>query len=166
MNYHNITKCDQNNGDGLRVVLWVAGCSHHCKGCQNPQTWNDNYGIHFDKEAENELFEALGESYISGLTLSGGDPLYQKNLPYISKIVNKMRILYPAKTIWIYTGFTIEEILADKNKKEIVSKCDVLVDGEFEEDKRDVTLHWRGSSNQRVINIKDIDFNKPFKAED
>ena len=75
MNYHNITKCDQNNGDGLRVVLWVAGCSHHCKGCQNPQTWNDNYGIHFDKEAENELFEALGENYISGLTLSGGDPL-------------------------------------------------------------------------------------------
>lgn len=166
MNYHNITKCDQNNGDGLRVVLWVAGCSHHCKGCQNPQTWNDNYGIHFDEEAENELFEALGESYISGLTLSGGDPLYQKNLPYVLKIVNKMRILYPAKTIWIYTGFTIEEILADEDKKEIVSKCDVLVDGEFEEDKKDVTLHWRGSSNQRVINIKDIDFNKPFKAED
>lgn len=166
MNYHNITKCDQNNGDGLRVVLWVAGCSHHCKGCQNPQTWNDDYGIHFDEEAENELFEALGEDYISGLTLSGGDPLYQKNLSCISKIVNKMRILYPAKTIWIYTGFTIEEILADEDKKEIVSKCDVLVDGEFEEDKKDVTLHWRGSSNQRVINIKDIDFNKPFKAED
>ena len=120
------------NGDGLRVVLWVAGCSHCCKECHNPITWDPNGGLDFDQAAKEEIFEELSKDYISGITFSGGDPL-------------------PQKTIWLYTGSLWEEI---KNT-EIVKYLDVLVDGEFECDKKDVSLHWKGSANQRVIDVQE-----------
>lgn len=165
MNYHTITYPDQNNGDGLRVVLWLSGCSHHCKGCQNPQTWDPDSGIPFDNAAKKELFEELEKDYISGLTLSGGDPLHENNIEEVSSLLYEIRILFPTKTIWLYTGYTWEEIMK-KNinndiaflRYKIVFQCDVLVDGEYKEELRDITLKWRGSKNQRVIDI-----NKSFE---
>ena len=154
MNYHNITKDDMNNGDGLRVVLWVSGCSHRCDGCQNPQTWNPESGIKFDESAMNEILRELDHDYISGLTLSGGDPLYQRNLETISKIIDTVREKFPEKTIWLYTGYTREEIQTDSVRWNIVQKVDVVVEGEFEKDKADANYHWAGSTNQRVIEIK------------
>ena len=149
MNYHDITKCDMLNGNGLRVVLWVSGCSHHCKGCQNPQTWDKNSGIPFDKQAEDELFEALQPDYISGLTFSGGDPLYIANRVEVTKLAKKCKEQYPNKTIWLYTGYKYEEI----KHLPIIEYLDVIVDGEFIEELKDNTLHWCGSSNQRVIRL-------------
>ena len=154
MNYIKITKNDIANGEGVRVILWLSGCSHKCRGCHNPQTHNPNNGVSFDKQAEKELFEALEKDYISGITLSGGDPLHENNLKDVLNLVNKIHILMPQKTIWIYTGYTWEECLKHPVRKEIISQCDVLVDGRYEEDKRDITLRWAGSQNQRVINIQ------------
>lgn len=155
MNYHNITKEDMNNGDGIRVVLWVAGCDHHCKGCQNRQTWDYNSGIKFDDEAKKELIEALSKPYIKGLTLSGGDPLCAADNDFFFFLCN-LKKQFPNKDIWLYSGYTIEEILKSDNvlKSNILLLCDVLVDGRYIEEKRDVTLKWRGSSNQRVIDIQ------------
>lgn len=149
MRYHNITKDDMLNGDGLRVVLWVAGCSHCCKDCQNPITWDPNGGLEFDEEAKQEIFAELSKDYISGITFSGGDPLHICNVYQVTELAEEIRSRFPDKTIWLYTGSVWEEI---ENTK-IVSLLDVLVDGEFEVDKKDVNLHWKGSSNQRVINV-------------
>lgn len=176
MNYHNITYPDMNNGDGLRVVLWVSGCHNHCPGCQNPQTWSPNSGILFDDDARSELFEQLSKDYISGVTLSGGDPLALENLNCILQLVSDIKEKYPDKTIWIYSGYTWEEIwdetlhyqlhtmeklLTGRLRRQlIVSKCDVMVDGRYEEGLRDVTLKWKGSSNQRVIDVKETLKNK------
>ena len=149
MRYHNITKDDMLNGDGLRTVLWVSGCDHCCKDCQNPITWDPNGGLVFDAEAKEELYEVLGRDYISGLTLSGGDPLYATNRDEIVKLVKEVKEKFPTKTIWMYTGFLWESI----KDLEIMNYIDVLVDGEFEVDKKDVQLFWRGSANQRVIDV-------------
>ncbi|MCI5740010.1 MAG: anaerobic ribonucleoside-triphosphate reductase activating protein [Lachnospiraceae bacterium] len=149
MRYHNITKDDMLNGDGLRTVLWVSGCDHCCKDCQNPITWDPNGGLVFDAEAKEELYEVLGRDYISGLTLSGGDPLYATNRDEILKLVKEVKEKFPTKTIWMYTGFLWESI----KDLEIMNYIDVLVDGEFEVDKKDVQLFWRGSANQRVIDV-------------
>ena len=154
MNYHNITHDDMNNGDGLRVVLWLAACDHKCYNCQNPQTWDSNSGILFDNNAEEEIFTELSKEYISGLTLSGGDPLHRNNLPEVFLLIKKMEERFPQKTIWLFTGYTWEEIENDKQKYEIVSSCDVIIDGEYIDKLRDITLKWRGSSNQRVIDVK------------
>ena len=168
MNYHNITYPDQNNGDGLRIVLWVAGCEHHCTNCQNQQTWSPQSGIPFDKNAMNEILNELKKDYISGITFSGGDPLHPKNVQNVLKIVDKIRVSYPTKNIWLYTGYTWEQIMhpviTDINseqlkmlqmRKELVSKCNVLIDGRYVDELRDISLHWRGSSNQRVINVQE-----------
>lgn len=170
MNYLQIDKEDVCNGDGLRVVLWLSGCSHHCFNCQNPQTWDPNSGILFDVLAKQEILEELSKDYISGLTLSGGDPLHENNLSEVLSLVEDIRNLFPNKTIWLYTGYTWEEIRNTFNKSkewlqarwkdsainrwEIISMCDVLVDGEYIDEQRDVTLRWRGSTNQRVIDTK------------
>lgn len=154
MNYHDIKKCDMLNGDGIRVSLWVSGCNHNCNQCQNPQTWNVNSGIPFDKEAEKELFEALEKKYISGITFTGGDPLHENNLECVLNLVNKIRLLLPDKTIWVYTGYTWEQCLKHPVRKEIVYKCDIIVDGRYINELRNITLSWRGSSNQRVIDVK------------
>ena len=150
MRYHNITKDDMLNGDGLRVVLWVAGCSHCCRECQNPQTWDPNGGIPFDQEAKDELFEQLGKTYISGITFSGGDPLHKNNITEITRLAKEIREKFPDKTIWLYTGSSWESI----QKEEIVRYLDVCVDGEFIVEQKDTSLKWKGSANQRVIDVK------------
>lgn len=149
MRYHNITKDDMLNGDGLRVVLWVSGCSHCCKECQNPVTWDPNGGLVFDKEAKQEVFAELSNDYISGITLTGGDPLYYGNRSDILKLVKEIREIFPAKTIWMYTGFVWETIAG----LDIMKYLDVLVDGEFDVEQKDTQLYWRGSANQRVIDV-------------
>lgn len=154
MNYHNITYPDMNNGDGLRVVLWLSGCSHHCYNCQNPQTWDANSGILFDESAREELFRELNKDYISGLTLTGGDPLYEANLDGVLDLVNEIRLLLPEKTIWLYSGYTFEECLLNTKRCEILKNTDIMVDDRYIDSQRDITLKWRGSSNQRVIDIK------------
>lgn len=165
INYHNITHDDMNNGDGLRVVLWLSGCSHHCYNCQNPQTWNLNSGIPFDESAKQEIFNELSKDYISGITLSGGDPLYENNLSEVLSLVGKIRNLFQNKTIWLYTGYLWENLInincpLDSEwenrilRKSIIELCDVLIDGEYIDERRDITLKWRGSSNQRVIDVK------------
>lgn len=154
MNYHNITKDDMLNGDGLRVVLWTSGCSHHCKNCQNPITWDCNGGIPFDSDAKVELFEALDHDYISGLTLSGGDPLYNSNRDTIFKLCNDFREIFgDKKTIWLYTGYTYEEV--KKEFPQILRVIDIMVDGKFVEELKDTNYHWAGSTNQRIINVKE-----------
>ena len=176
MNYHNLTYPDMNNGEGLRVVLWLSGCSHKCVGCQNPQTWDADSGIPFDDSAKQELFRELDKDYISGLTLTGGDPLFENNLDDVLDLVNEIRLSLPQKSIWLYTGYTWKEImeyirpfhnaitapnyqiLNDYHmwkRQEIIKQCDVLIDGQYIDSQRDITLPWRGSANQKVININE-----------
>ena len=166
INYHNITHDDMNNGDGLRVVLWLSGCSHHCYNCQNPQTWNPDSGIPFDESAKQEIFNELSKDYISGITFSGGDPLHENNLDEVLKLVKEFRISFPEKTIWLYTGYDFDLLNSKYNEYkytpfaanadewltrwEIISNVDVLIDGEYIDEQRDITLKWRGSLNQNI----------------
>ena len=136
MRYHNITKDDMLNGDGLRVVLWLAGCTHHCKNCQNPITWDPNGGIPFDEDAKQEIFEELEKDYVDGITFSGGDPLLEQNREELTGLIREIRSLFPEKTIWLYTGYLWEEI----SDLELVDDLNVLVDGEFMEDLKDITF--------------------------
>lgn len=155
MNYHNITTEDMKNGDGLRSVLWVAGCSHHCKGCQNPVTWDGLGGIYFDEAARNELMESLDHDYVSGITFSGGDPLFTRNRYDVLKLIKEIKEKFPDKTVWMYTGYTYEQLkmFQDNLLNTIINNVDVLVDGPYIEGLRNVSLKWRGSSNQRVIDM-------------
>lgn len=150
MRYHNITKDDMLNGCGLRVVLWVSGCTHHCKDCHNPITWDLCGGLPFDTDAREELFEALSKDYISGLTLSGGDPLHPANRKEIGELIYEVKNRFPQKNIWLYTGFCFEEI----RELPFLSMVDVVVDGRFVRELKDPALHWRGSKNQRIIDVK------------
>ncbi|MDD3218304.1 MAG: anaerobic ribonucleoside-triphosphate reductase activating protein [Lachnospiraceae bacterium] len=150
MRYHNITKDDMLNGDGLRVVLWVAGCSHGCKGCQNPITWDPNGGIPFEEKDKEEVFEELKKDYINGITFSGGDPLFEWNEEDMTKLAGEIREKFPDKTIWLYTGYLWEDIC----DKDIIKYLDVVVDGEFVISLKNTSLKWKGSSNQRVIDVK------------
>ena len=150
MRYHNITKDDMLNGDGLRAVLWLAGCEHHCKGCQNPITWDPKGGIEFDEAAKAELFELLEKDYILGITFSGGDPLHPENRDTIFHLAKYIKKYMPGKTVWLYTGYLWEEIRDLPGMKWI----DILVDGEFVDELSDVTYHWAGSTNQRVIDVQ------------
>lgn len=150
MRYHNITKDDMLNGEGLRVVLWVSGCSHHCEGCHNAVTWDPNGGLVFDAAAEEELFSLLSRDYISGITFSGGDPLYTGNREEIERLARKVKLEYPEKNIWLYTGYRWEEISA----LPLMQYIDVLVDGKFIADLKDTKLHWKGSFNQRIIDVQ------------
>ncbi len=150
MRYHNITKDDMLNGEGLRVVLWVSGCSHHCKNCQNPVTWDPEGGLFFDEAAKEELFAELEKDYISGITFSGGDPLFPGNRQDITALLKEIREKFPDKNIWMYTGFSWEEVSA----LEAMQYVDVLVDGKFVEELKDNQLHWKGSYNQRIIDVQ------------
>ena len=149
MRYHNITKDDMLNGEGLRVVLWVAGCGHACPGCHNPVTWDADGGLPFDKDAEDELFAELAKDYVSGVTLSGGDPLFPANRADVGALCARIRQRFPDKTIWLYTGYTWEEI----QDLPLLENVDVVVDGRFVQARADSQLHWRGSANQRVIDV-------------
>ena len=151
MRYHNITKDDMLNGDGLRVVLWVSGCTHKCPGCHNPVTWDIEGGLPFDQEAKQELFDELDKDYVSGITFSGGDPLHPQNREEVGELIEEIKRRYPQKTIWLYTGFSWEEI----EGLPFIRYIDVLVDGRFEQNAADSQLHWKGSMNQRVIDVQD-----------
>ena len=155
-----------NNGSGLRVVLWLSGCSHHCYNCQNPQTWNPNNGIQFDESAKKEIFNELSKDYISGITLTGGDPLYESNLNNVLSLIKEIRTSFPEKTIWLYTGYSYSDIfrrqssclsqegLNNFKRREIIKLCNIVVDGEYIDKQKDLTLKWRGSKNQRVIDVQ------------
>jgi anaerobic ribonucleoside-triphosphate reductase activating protein len=149
MRYHDITHDDMLNGEGLRVVLWVAGCNHGCEDCQNPVTWDVNGGLLFDEAAKREVFADLSKGYIEGITFSGGDPLHPVNREEITALAKEIKEKYPTKDIWLYTGYTWEKI----SNLEVVNYIDVMVDGPFEKNLKDNQLHWKGSSNQRVIDV-------------
>ncbi len=150
MRYHNITRDDMLNGDGLRVVLWLAGCNHCCKNCHNPITWDPDGGLPFDEAAKQEIFEQLGKSYISGITFSGGDPLHPVNRMDVRELMAQIKEKFPDKTIWMYTGDCWEDI----RQYSLLRYVDVLVDGEFIDEKKDPKLLWKGSANQRVIDVQ------------
>lgn len=153
MYYHNIDHCDMLNGEGIRVSLWVSGCSLHCKGCQNPQTWDFNSGIPFDKNALQELYEALDKPYIQGLTLTGGNPM--DNIPEVLHICRTVKEKFPDKDIWLYSGYTFEQLQQSQTAICVLEYVDVLVDGPYIEAQRDISLQWCGSKNQRIIDIKE-----------
>lgn len=167
MNYHKIEKTSIANGTGIRVVLWVSGCSLQCKGCHNPETWDLNSGKLFDEEAKKELFEALNKPYIQGITFSGGHPLEYENVKDVLNLIKEIREKFPEKDIWLYTGYKLN-ILNFTSKirgiakndfrhnmmQEILSLCNIIVDGNFIEEQKDITLKWRGSKNQRVIDVQ------------
>jgi anaerobic ribonucleoside-triphosphate reductase activating protein len=156
MNYHNILKCDMLNGEGLRVILFVSGCSNHCPGCHNPQTWDSKSGIEFDDNAFNEVLNSLEPDYISGITFSGGDPMHEGNIDEVLRIIKAVRARYRfTKNIWVYTGYTFEYLKSrDLVTKSILEMSNVLVDGRFLLDQKDRELHYRGSRNQRIIDIQ------------
>lgn len=150
MYYHNITHCDMLNGPGLRTVLWVSGCNHHCKGCHNPETWDCNSGIPFDDAAKDELLSSLADPYISGVTFSGGDPLHPNNRSTVLELAGIIKSQYPDKDIILYTGYAWDEICSLPE----LSVIDFLIDEEFKEDLFDSELYWVGSSNQHIIDVK------------
>lgn len=158
MRYLSITSPDVNNGEGFRVTLWVAGCSHHCKGCHNPETWDYNQGKPL-REVRKDLFSKLDKSYIKGITLSGGDPLDQNNKSLIELLLLLIEIKknYPDKNIWVYSGDVYENLIKHPLKKAILKRCDVLVDGPYRYAQRDTSLPFRGSTNQRIINLKECE---------
>lgn len=157
MKYHNITKADMLNGEGLRVVLWVSGCSHHCPGCQNAITWNSNDGLVFDDVAKEEIFSELEKDWCSGITLSGGDPLFLGNRKSIANLVREIKEKFPNKTIWLYTGYCYDELLKeidnDRDLDIILHHIDILLDGKFILKLASEKIHYVGSSNQEIIDV-------------
>ncbi len=160
MYYGEIKKCDVANGPGVRVSLFVSGCTHHCKGCFNEETWSFTYGKPFTNETQEHILKLLEPSYISGLTVLGGEPFEYVNQEALLPFLEKVRERFPEKSIWCYSGYLFEkEILSRmaskwKDTKKILSLIDYLVDGPFLEEKKDISLVFRGSSNQRIIDIK------------
>lgn len=154
MRYASIRNLDISNGEGVGVSLFVQGCPFRCYNCFNPETWDFKGGKEWTSEVEDMFIELASRPYIKRISLLGGECLADENLADVLNLVNKIRLLLPQKTIWIYTGYTWEQCLEHQIRKEIVTICDVLVDGEYIDSQRDITLKWRGSSNQRVINIQ------------
>lgn len=150
MNYMSITTAEVANGEGVRVALWVAGCEHHCPGCHNAHAANPNAGKPFTRKEFDLVLNELSKPYVSGLTLTGGDPLYPDNLHSITSIVTAVKAIYPNKPIWLWTGYLWEQI----KDLSLLQHIDVLVDGPYIETERDITLAWRGSRNQRVIDVQ------------
>ena len=152
MYYGRIKKTDIANGPGVRVSLFVSGCRNHCKGCFQPETWSFNYGQEYDGvNTVNEIIEALSPEYISGLSILGGDPIERENISEVVTLCNLVKRLYPNKTIWLYTGYKYEDIA--EMYPNILEVIDVMVDGPFIEDLKDISLVFRGSSNQRIIDV-------------
>ena len=156
-----ITAPDINNGNGVRVTLWVAGCNHHCKGCHNQWTWNFEQGKNFTQEITDILSEWLSKDYVEGLTISGGDPLCQDHagLATLKQLIYWVREKFPTKNIWMYTGYVYDDLskLTDDDaplRKEIADSVDVLVDGPFIEEQKNFDCPFRGSSNQRILYMK------------
>lgn len=156
MNYHKIDFCNMNNGDGLRVVVWLSGCDHHCKGCFNPETWAADSGSLFGMAQIKKITDYLQEDWCSGITLTGGDPLFPANRDEILDLCKMLKKYYPNKTIWLYTGYLIEDLLKEEKTKQILDYIDVLCDGQFVEEQKSPDKHWVGSENQRVINLVEM----------
>lgn len=154
MRYAKIRKMDISNGEGVRVSLFVQGCSFHCKNCFNPETWDFNGGKDFTTVEVDKIIKLCNKDYIAGLSILGGEPLHPNNIESVSMLCEYFKFKYPNKTIWLWSGFKYEDILTRENNYDIFNYIDVLVDGQFEEDKKNLTLKWRGSSNQRVIDCK------------
>lgn len=161
MYYGTIKKTDIANGDGVRVSLFVSGCRRHCKGCFNSQTWDFCYGTPFTDKTEEEILSALEPSYIAGLTVLGGEPFEQENQEVLSEFLAKVKNAYPNKTIWCYTGYVYDEDILPENgqkhcefTKKMLENIDTLVDGPFIEEQKNIMLQFRGSENQRIINLK------------
>ena len=160
MNYADIKKIDVANGEGVRVSVFVSGCNHHCKVCFNQCAWDFNYGKEFSEKEEQQIIEYMNHDYISGLSLLGGEPLEPKNQEGLLPLVKKVKEKFPDKNIWCYTGFDFEKDVVGKMAKnnettrELLKYIDVIVDGKFEEDKRDLKLQFRGSSNQKIVDVK------------
>ena len=161
MNYGQIYNCDTANGPGMRVTLFVSGCTHHCKECFNEETWNFSYGEEFTEKEADSIVEMLKASYIDGLTLLGGEPMEPANQEALLPLLKRIKTELPGKSIWLYSGFTFEQLTGIEQSHcrcgwtdEILSLCDILVDGEFHIDQKNVMLQFRGSSNQRVLDLK------------
>ncbi|MDD6762842.1 MAG: anaerobic ribonucleoside-triphosphate reductase activating protein [Clostridiales bacterium] len=161
MNYAEIKYFDIANGPGVRTSLFVSGCTHCCEGCFNKVAWDFRYGRSFDANTCDEVIKSCEPYYIAGLTLLGGEPMEPENQTAVLGIAESFKKAYPQKTIWCYSGYTYEQLTGKENSRagtelaeKILSYVDVLVDGEFEKDKRDITLRFRGSSNQRLIDVK------------
>ena len=170
MNYADIKRIDVANGEGVRVSVFVSGCNHHCKGCFNECAWDFNYGNKFTEKQEEEVLKDLDHDYISGLTLLGGEPLEPANQEGLLPLVKKAKEKFPDKKIWCYTGFDLEKDVVGKmakqsdTTKELLKYIDVMVDGKFEEDKKDLKLKFRGSSNQRILDVQEsLKENKPVE---
>lgn len=159
MNYCNVKNCDIANGVGVRVSLFVSGCRNRCKNCFQPETWDFNYGKPFDEQTEEKLIKMLTPSYINGLTVLGGEPMEPENQRALLPFLKKVKAAYPQKTIWLYTGFTLEELRSPDCRAhteytdEILKLLTVLVDGRFVEEKKNISLRFRGSENQRLIDV-------------
>ncbi len=160
MNYGNIKFNDIADGEGVRTSLFVSGCTHHCKNCFNPETWDFNYGKPFTREVEDKILESLKPNYINGITLIGGEPMEIPNQNALLPFVKRVKATYPNKTIWCYSGYLFDkELLGESrahgpNTRELLNYIDVIVDGEFKEELKDITLRFKGSSNQRVIDVQ------------
>lgn len=161
MNYADIKKVDVANGEGVRVSVFVSGCNHKCKGCFNRCAWDFNYGEKFTEKEVNKIIDYMDHDYIEGLTLLGGEPLENQNKEGLLPLVKKVKEKFPNKNIWCYTGFDFQKDIMkqiennDKTTKELLNYIDVVVDGKFEEEKKDLKLQFRGSSNQRIIKVKE-----------
>lgn len=161
MNYAEIKNCDIANGPGVRVTLFVSGCSHHCEGCFNEETWDFQYGEPFTKEVEGSILEMLAPDYIAGLTLLGGEPLESGNRKALLPLLRAVKEHYPGKDIWCYTGYLFDRDVLEKfcaqweGMKEFLSYLDVLVDGEFILEQKDISLQFKGSRNQRIIRVQE-----------
>lgn len=160
MNYGNIKKYDIADGEGVRVTLFVSGCTNYCKNCFQPETWDFNYGKPYTKETEEEIIEALKPSFIKGLTLLGGEPFEPENQRELVKLLKRVKQELPSKDIWSYTGFILDQDILEGGRKhcevtdEMLSYIDILVDGPFIDEKKNISLAFRGSENQRVIDLK------------
>lgn len=161
MNYADIKRCDVANGAGVRVSLFVSGCTHHCKECFNPETWDFHYGKPFTEETIQTILDYLEPGYIKGLTLIGGDPVERKNQSALLPLLRKFKETYPEKDLWCYTGYDFEKDICGwmleewKETREFLSYLDVLVDGKFEIEKKNMDLAFRGSSNQKIILVQE-----------
>ena len=161
MNYIKVTKNDIANGIGVGCVLWVSGCDIHCKNCHNQSTWDFNSGQLFTEDTMQEILLTLTKPYISRFTISGGHPLDPHNAPKVLEIVKRVKMVFPNKDIWIYSGYVWEDIIKDETLREILKYTDVLVDGAYIDELRDISLAFRGSSNQRIIDVpKSLEQNK------
>lgn len=156
MNYSDIKYFDVINGLGVRVSIFVSGCSHHCEHCFNKLTWNKNYGKPFDNSTQNKILDYIEQfsNTISGISLLGGDPTFYDNIEPLCIFIDKFKDRFKDKNIWIWSGYTWEQIINDKFLLKLIERCDVLIDGKYKDSLKDLNLKFRGSNNQRVIDIK------------